>query len=139
MQVHESNVTFICNEIIKILNKHKASNEEIPIVLAQLLIYCGKGISQKNIDFNSTAWEELERLYYSENKDNDIGLGLVLNGGAMMQALNINIIKDSDATANKGIRNVQVSTKPQNPQKSSSATTRPKASKRIRRPANSKN
>ena len=110
MSVKESNVTSICNEVIQLFNQKNLSKEELPIVLAQLLIYCGLSITEKDIDINSISWEDLEKEYYSNNKDNDIGLGLVLNGGSIMQATNINIIKNSDETAKKGITNVQVST-----------------------------
>jgi hypothetical protein len=136
MQINESNVTNICNKIITIFNKEKVPHEEIPVVLAQLLIYCGGSISNKDINWQTVNWEELERIYYSDNKDNDIGLGLVLNGGAIMQALNINIQRSGDATANKGNNNVQISTSTKTAQKNSSITTRSKTSKRVPRRTN---
>lgn len=137
MAIRESNVTAVVNQVINQLNKHQITKEEIPVVLAQLLIYCGKSISNKDIDLSKVSMDDLEREYYSNNKDNDIGLGLVLNGGTIMQALNVDIQKNnSDETANKGNKNVQVSTSRKIPQKSSAATSRPKTSKRITRRSN---
>jgi hypothetical protein len=126
LAVSESTVTSICNKIINILNKEQIKLEETVVVLAQLLIYTGKSISLKDIDFDNASWEDLEKEYYSNNKDNDIGLGLILNGGSIMQALNITIIND----LNKGKDNVQISTTRKIPQKNSSATNRSKASSR---------
>jgi hypothetical protein len=126
LTVSESTVTSICNKIINILNKEQIKLEEAVVVLAQLLIYTGKSISLKDIDFDNASWEDLEKEYYSNNKDNDIGLGLILNGGSIMQALNITIIND----LNKGKDNVQVSTTRKIPQKNSSAANRSKASSR---------
>lgn len=125
MSVKESHITSICNEVIQIFNSKQPSEQEVAIVLAQLLIYCGVSISKKDLDINNISWEALEQEYYGNNKDNDIGLGLVLNGGAIMQALNINYEKNSDETAKQGKTNVQVSTSFKNSQENSTTTTRP--------------
>jgi hypothetical protein len=130
MSVKESVITVVCNQIITYLKKSKLSDEELTVSLAQLLIYCGASISKMNIDLKTISWEELEKEYYTNNQSNDLGLGLILNGGTIMQAINIKIEKDSDATATKGKSNVQVSATIKNSQKSSSATNRSKTSKR---------
>lgn len=110
MSVQESNITSVCNEVIQVFNSRQLSEQEIPIVLAQLLIYCGVSISKKDLDIGNLSWEILEKEYYGNNKDNDVGLGLVLNGGAIMQALNINYSQNGDETAKQGKTNVQIST-----------------------------
>lgn len=73
----------------------------MPIILAQLLIYSGASITQSKIDLNNINWQELEKKYYSNDKTNDIGLGLVLNGGSIMRAINFNGKNAGDETANK--------------------------------------
>lgn len=124
MSIQESTITSICNEVIQIFNSKELSEQEISITLAQLLIYCGVSISKKELDINNLSWEILEKEYYGNNKDNDIGLGLVLNGGAIMQALNINYSTNGDETAKQGKTNVQVSTSFKNSQENRTTTTR---------------
>jgi hypothetical protein len=124
--VSESVVTSVCNKIIQILNNEQIKPEEVVVVLSQLLIYAGKSISKKDINFDDVAWEELEKEYYSSNKDNDLGLGLVLNGASIMQALNINIIND----LKKEDKNVQVPTASKVSQKNRSVSSRSKTSSR---------
>jgi hypothetical protein len=126
ISVSESVVTSVCNKIIQILNNEQIKPEEVVVVLSQLLIYTGKSISKKDINFDDVAWEELEKEYYSSNKDNDLGLGLVLNGASIMQALNINIIND----LKKEDKNVQVPTASKVSQKNRSVSSRSKTSSR---------
>lgn len=130
MSVKESVITTVCNQVITYLKKSELSNEELTVSLAQLLIYCGASISKMNIDLKTISWEELEKEYYTNNQSNDLGLGLILNGGTIMQAINIKIEKDSDVTATKGKSNVQIPSALKNSQKNSPTTNRPKASKR---------
>ena len=106
MSIQESNITSICNEVIQIFNSKDLSDQEVALTLAQLLIYCGISISKKNIDIHNISWEILEKEYYSNNNDNDLGLGLALNGGSIMQVLNLQYEKNSDATAKQGKTNV---------------------------------
>ena len=55
---------------------------------------------RKDVESLEKKCEELEKQYYSNNKTNDIGLGLVLNGGSIMQAMNYNEKNAGDVTAN---------------------------------------
>ena len=75
------------NSIVKILNQNNLSNKELVIVLAQLLIYSGQSITEKKIDIHNIDIKILNRLYYADNTDNDIGLGLILNGASIMGAI----------------------------------------------------
>lgn len=75
------------NLCIDILNNSNLTNSELVATLAQLLIYSGEAISSKDIDVRDLDIVKLEEEYYGNNKDNDIGLGLILNGASIMSAL----------------------------------------------------
>ena len=111
------------NKIIDILNESNLNNNEITTLLGQLLIRTGAAISPLDLDIDNLNWRQLETLYYTENEDNDIGLGLLLNGGSIMQAVNHLITSTGNENAHKGNDNDQVSTTNQNSQKSSSTST----------------
>ena len=78
------------NKCIKIIEESNLTSKEIIITLAQMLIYIGESITEKKIDILSMDIQELWREYYGNNKDNDIGLGLILNGTQLMGALDNN-------------------------------------------------
>lgn len=101
------------NKIIEDLNKETLTQNETIAILAQLLIYVGGSYSKQEVDYQNLDWNKLEKLYYLNEDDNDIGLGVLLNGGAIMQAIDDEFIT-SDVTA-KEITNDQVSTTNQIP------------------------
>lgn len=78
------------NKCIKIIEESDLTSKEIIVTLAQMLIYIGESITEKKIDILSMDIQELWREYYSNNKNNDIGLGLILNGAQLMGALDNN-------------------------------------------------
>jgi len=80
-------ITDTHNIIIEILNNAELTNSELTTVLAQLLIYSGQAITKKDIDIYNMNLEYLNREYYINNQDNDIGLGLILNGASIMGAI----------------------------------------------------
>lgn len=98
------------NKIVDILNQGELNHHETTVLLGQLLIRVGAAITEVKLDINNINWNQLERIYYTENEDNDIGLGLLLNGGSIMQAINQHITSTGDETARKEIQNDQVST-----------------------------
>ena len=110
------------NQCAEILNDSDLTSSELVATLAQLLIYSGQAISEKSIDVRDIDLRDLEKDYYSDNKTNDIGLGLILNGASIMGALSSNI--KGDVTANKEIHNDnQVPTTTQVSQESSPTTS----------------
>lgn len=88
------------NKCAEILNTSDLSKYELIAALAQLLIYSGEAISDKDIDIHEMNLEELHKEYYANNKNNDIGLGLILNGASIMGAIPNNIKRD--VTAKQG-------------------------------------
>ena len=79
------------NQCVTILNKSDLSKDELVTVLAQLLIHSGQAVSRKEINIHDMNLHELYREYYAYNEDNDIGLGLILNGSAIMAAIKDNL------------------------------------------------
>ena len=75
------------NKCIKTITESKLTTKETVITLAQLLIFIGSSISEKTLNVYEMNIERLWREYYSENENNDIGLGLVLNGAQLMSAI----------------------------------------------------
>ena len=107
---------------IQILNNIEMTNNELIMTLAQLLIRSGASITKKDIDIYDMNLVQLYDKYYSDNDDNDIGLGLILNGASIMEAIPSKI--NRDVTANKEIANDnQVSPTIKIPQENSSTTT----------------
>ena len=82
-----------------ILNKSDLTNTELVVTLAQLLMRSGQAITKKDIDIREIKLDDLYKEYYANNKENDIGLGLILNGASIMEAM-VNI--NGNATANQG-------------------------------------
>ena len=80
-------VVGITNKIIDGLNETELTKNETVAVLGQLLIYTGASLSDLDVDFQKMDWNKLERLYYMNDNEHDIGLGVMLNGGAIMQAI----------------------------------------------------
>jgi hypothetical protein len=116
-------ITKAHNQCAQILNNSDLTQTELVVTLAQLLIYSGESITKKEIDVRDLDLEELEKEYYANNKENDIGLGLILNGASIMGAIS-NFIK-GNVTANKENHNDnQVSTTTKISQKNSSASDR---------------
>ena len=95
----DQRITDIHNKCVEILNQSDLSMKELVTVLAQLLIYTGGSITQKEIDIHNIDLDSLNREYYADNSKNDIGLGLILNGASIMGAIkNIN----GNVTAKQG-------------------------------------
>ena len=88
------------NQCADILNELNLTNSELVATLAQLLIYSGQSLTEKQIDVRDIDLQELEKEYYGNNGANDIGLGLILNGASIMGALSSNI--KGDVTAQQG-------------------------------------
>lgn len=88
------------NQCADILNTLNLTNSELVATLAQLLIYSGQALTEKQIDVRDIDLPELEKEYYGNNSSNDIGLGLILNGASIMGALSSNI--KGDVTAQQG-------------------------------------
>jgi hypothetical protein len=88
------------NQCAEILNGLNLTNSELVATLAQLLIYSGQALTEKQIDVRDIDLQELEKEYYGNNNTNDIGLGLILNGASIMGALSSNI--KGDVTAQQG-------------------------------------
>lgn len=87
------------NKCVSILNESDLTNTELVVTLAQLLMRAGQAITKKDIDIREIKLDDLYKEYYANNNDNDIGLGLILNGASIMEAImNIN----GNATANQG-------------------------------------
>lgn len=82
----ESVIVSVVNKCLDCINEQPLKRSEIVIILAQLLIYSGKSLTNKIQDIHSMDYDSLYKEYYS-SKENDIGLGLVLNGAAMMTAI----------------------------------------------------
>lgn len=114
-------ITDAHNKCIEILNESDLTKTELVATLAQLLIYSGQAITSKSIDVRDIAFADLQKEYYANNQDNDIGIGLILNGASIMGTLNsIN----GDVTATKEIHNDnQVSTSTKIPQEDGSITS----------------
>ena len=109
------------NTCVEILNQSELTDEELVATLAQLLIYSGQAISKKDIDIHNMNLEQLNKEYYANNSDNDLGLGLILNGASIMGVLPQ--IK-GNVTANKENHNDnQVPTSTEIPQEDSSITS----------------
>jgi hypothetical protein len=66
------------NKIIEQLNEQDLSLNETIAVLGQLLIYTGGSLSKQEIDFDDIDWNKLEKIYYMNDQDNDVGLGVML-------------------------------------------------------------
>lgn len=122
--MNKNKITKTHNKIVEILNNSDLKNNELVATLGQLLIHSGFSITNKKISKENLNWEELEKIYYSNNSDNDIGLGLILNGGSIMQAIQQNSDSTGDETAlNKEKNDDQVSSTSEISQKSSPATS----------------
>jgi hypothetical protein len=117
------------NKIIEQLNEQDLSLNETIAVLGQLLIYTGGSLSKQEIDFDDIDWNKLERIYYMNDQDNDVGLGVMLNGGNIMQAINDEFIT-SNANAKETTNDNQVSATNQISQKISTASSRSSKTKR---------
>lgn len=89
--VNQEKVTGAHNQCIEILNEIDLNQSELVATLGQLLIYCGDAISKKEIDIFNMNLSDLHKEYYANNSENDIGLGLVLNGASIMGAISDNI------------------------------------------------
>jgi len=98
--MEETKIKDAHNQCIDILNNSELSEVELVAVLAQLLIYSGRAITSKDIDLHSMNLEALQKQYYADNADNDLGLGLILNGASIMGAIPDNIKGDVTADAN---------------------------------------
>lgn len=123
----EQKVVEINNKLVGILNEYELTDYELVLILSQLLIYSGHSITKKNIDLDSVSWDDLYQAYYTDNNDNDIGLGLILNGASMTSALPEDVLNQikGDVTANQGVKNDQVSSTTKVSQESSSASVGP--------------
>ncbi len=86
------------NQCIEVLNNSELTESELIAVLAQLLIHSGASITKKDLDIFNMDLDTLHKEYYANNKENDIGLGLVLNGASIMGAIPDNIKRDVTAT-----------------------------------------
>lgn len=75
------------NKCANVINESDLTQDELIATLAQLLIYSGQAITKKDIDIYSMDLYELDKEYYAQNSDNDIGLGLILNGASIMGTL----------------------------------------------------
>jgi len=123
------------SQCVDILNESNLTKNELVATLAQLLIYSGQAITNKTIDVRDMNLRQLEKEYYANNKENDIGLGLILNGASIMGALDTNIT--GNVTANKENHNDnQVSTTTKVSQENSSTSGRSSKTKRGRRKSN---
>jgi hypothetical protein len=118
--IHDK-VVSTTNKIIEQINTSDLSFNETIAVLGQTLIYSGIALSKLDIDIDNLDWDKLERIYYM-NDDNDMGLGVLLNGGAIMQAINDEFIT-SNETAKENSNDNQVSTTNQISQEDSSTTS----------------
>lgn len=98
--MREKEITKACNKCVDILNKSDLSRSELIASLAQLLIYSGKSIANKTIDIHDMDINELYKEYYANNDDNDIGLGLILNGASIMGTLS-DVKLEGNVTATK--------------------------------------
>lgn len=83
------------NSCVGILNNSELSNKELVATLAQLLIYSGQAITEKEIDIYKMNIDELNKEYYGNNKENDLGLGLILNGSSIMSTVSREINSDN--------------------------------------------
>jgi len=101
--MEETKIKEAHNRCVEILNESDLTEHELVATLAQLLMYSGAAISEKDIDIQTIDLEDLHKEYYANNKNNDLGLGLILNGASIMGAIPSNI--KGDVTANKEIHN----------------------------------
>ena len=92
-------ITEAHNQCVDILNNFGLTQKELVVTLAQLLIYSGSAITKKEIDIYDMDLDALNKEYYSNNSDNDVGLGLILNGASIMGAIKNSI--NGNVTANK--------------------------------------
>lgn len=76
------------NKCTASINKSGLTVDELVVSLAQLLIRTGKSIydPEEKLPINEIDWVALNREYYL-SKESNIGLGLMLNGGQMMGAI----------------------------------------------------
>jgi len=115
------------NNCIAVLNELELNEYELITALSQILIYSGHSITNKKIDLKDLSWDALHHLYFTDNSENDIGLGIMLNGATMMEALPeqaLNNIKGNEI-ANQGDSNVDsVSSTAKISQENSSTSTR---------------
>lgn len=84
----EERIANSTNSVIEILNSNQLEKEEILVTLAQVLIYTGKSMARNEVDLEKINWEEIERTFFMDvdkEKGSDVGLGLILNGGAIME------------------------------------------------------
>ena len=88
------------NILIEILNNAELSDSELTATLAQLLIYSGQAITKKDIDIYNMNLDYLNKEYYANNRENDMGLGLILNGASIMGAITEKMT--GNETANQG-------------------------------------
>jgi hypothetical protein len=124
--MNETTVTETVNKLINILNKEdKISEEEVVTILAQLLIKTGKALYDPQDNLSKIDWVALNREYYM-SKESNIGLGLLLNGGQMMGAVNTKTI----AKTNTEKTNDKISTGTKSTQKISRTTVPANATKR---------
>jgi len=88
------------NILIEILNNAELTDSELTATLAQLLIYSGQAITNKDIDIHNMNLDYLNKEYYANNRENDMGLGLILNGASIMGAITEKMT--GNETANQG-------------------------------------
>jgi len=109
------------NKIVEILNTNDLTKDELVATLGQLLIYSGEALTNKTIDIHEINLSDLEKEYYGNNKDNDIGLGLILNGASIMGTLNNKITGNEIAQGESN--DDQVSTTTKIPQENSTTSS----------------
>jgi uncharacterized protein YvpB len=96
------------NKCAEILNQSDLTAKEMVVALAQLLIYTGQAITKKEIDIREADLDQLYKEYYANNKENDMGLGLILNGASIMSALTN--IKGNETANKENLNDNQIST-----------------------------
>jgi len=125
--MNEGRISRVVNKCINALNKEdKITEEEVVVVIAQLLIKTGKALYDPEDKIQEMNWMDLNKEYYT-NKESSIGLGLLLNGGQMMGAVNQNKLKGMEK------KNDRISASIKSTQKDSRVAVSTNETKRSRR------